>query len=191
MVFLFLQTWLWILLAGLLGLLIGWLIWGHRSSAESADMALLKRQLEDCREQCRNLESDRDEALAGAALPASVALAAGPAAQEMSPGGDEDIEPVIQDDWKPVALDEPEGEADDLKRIKGIGPVIEKTLNELGIFHFRQVAAFTADNIKWVDNYIAFPGRIQREEWISQAASLDAGETTEFSNRYDKSDRRR
>ena len=69
-------------------------------------------------------------------------------------------------------MDQPDGDIDDLKRISGIGPVLEKTLNNLGIFHFRQIAAFTRENIDWVNNYLSFSGRIERENWVSQAATL-------------------
>ncbi len=72
-------------------------------------------------------------------------------------------------------LDAPQGEKDDLTRISGIGPVIEETLNEMGIFHYHQIAAFTDDDIAMVNDDISFPGRIEREEWISQAKELAAG----------------
>jgi len=91
------------------------------------------------------------------------------------------------DDMRPTALASSEGEADDLKRISGVGPVIEKTLNGLGIFHFSQIAAFTRDNIAWVDNAIDFPGRIEREDWVGQCALLAEGKATDFAERYDRS----
>ena len=81
------------------------------------------------------------------------------------------------------ALAGPEGEPDDLKRISGIGPGIEKTLHELGIFHFRQIAAFTPENVAWVNRRLRFKGRIEREDWIGQARTLAAGGETEFSQR--------
>jgi NADH-quinone oxidoreductase subunit E len=65
--------------------------------------------------------------------------------------------------------------ADDLQRIKGIGPVNEGRLHELGIFHFDQIAAWTRPEIRWVGTYLSFPGRIDREQWVSQAGSLAAG----------------
>ena len=51
------------------------------------------------------------------------------------------VEPVRG--MPPLPLPGPEGEPDDLKLISGIGPGIEKTLHELGIYHFRQIAEFT------------------------------------------------
>jgi NADH-quinone oxidoreductase subunit E len=65
--------------------------------------------------------------------------------------------------------------ADDLQRIKGIGPVNEQRVHELGIFHFDQIAAWTRPEIRWVGTYLSFPGRIDREQWVSQAGSLAAG----------------
>jgi NADH-quinone oxidoreductase subunit E len=77
----------------------------------------------------------------------------------------------------PEGLSAPEGEPDDLKKISGIGPGIEKTLHGLGIYHFRQIAGFTSDNVAWVNQRLRFKGRIEREEWIEQARKLAAGET--------------
>ena len=74
---------------------------------------------------------------------------------------------------------------DDLKRIKGIGPKNEDALNELGIFTFRQIADWTPANVDWVEDYMSFPGRIEREDWIAQAKELATGGETEFSKRVD------
>ena len=72
-------------------------------------------------------------------------------------------------------LDAPEGEPDDLKLISGVGPVLEGKLNDLGIFHFWQVAQFEQRDIDLVNEAMAFPGRIERDEWIDQAKTLAAG----------------
>lgn len=96
-----------------------------------------------------------------------------------SSGGDEDNEGL-----RPEALTQPRGGvADDLKKISGVGPKLEKTLNGLGIYHFSQIAAFTRDNVAWVDRHLRFKGRIDREKWIEQAKVLAAGGDTEFSRR--------
>jgi predicted flap endonuclease-1-like 5' DNA nuclease len=76
----------------------------------------------------------------------------------------------------PEQLTAPHGRADDLKRISGIGPSIEKMLNGLGIYHFRQIAAFTPENVAWVDRRLRFRGRIAREDWIGQAKALSEGD---------------
>ena len=62
--------------------------------------------------------------------------------------------------------------ADDLKTIKGIGKVLEDKLHGLGVFHFDQIAAWTDEEVNWVNDHLSFKGRIQREEWIPQAKRL-------------------
>ncbi len=81
-------------------------------------------------------------------------------------------EPVAQ--AKPQGLTEARGgQPDDLKRIKGVGPKLEKLLHTLGFFHFDQVAAWTAEEIAWVDdNLEGFKGRVTRDEWVAQAKEL-------------------
>lgn len=77
---------------------------------------------------------------------------------------------------RPPALEAPEGEgADDLKQLRGIGPQNELRLNEIGIFHLRQIAAWTPEEAAWVGSYLAFPGRIEREDWMGQAKAIIAG----------------
>ena len=66
-------------------------------------------------------------------------------------------------------LSGPQGEADDLKLIKGVGKVLEGKLNEAGIYHFWQVAALKGDQIEELEQEMSFPGRITRDDWVSQA----------------------
>ncbi|MEO0466576.1 MAG: 50S ribosomal protein L21 [Pseudomonadota bacterium] len=66
----------------------------------------------------------------------------------------------------------PQGEADDLKKIKGVGKVLEGKLNTAGIFHFWQVAALKADQITELEEEMSFPGRVDRDNWVEQAADL-------------------
>lgn len=96
---------------------------------------------------------------------------------------------IERDEWIPQAqevmqggegrklkyLDGPEGEPDDLKLISGVGPVLEDRLNELGIYHFRQIAKFESKDIDLVNDAMSFPGRIERDEWIAQAKNLAEG----------------
>jgi NADH-quinone oxidoreductase subunit E len=77
------------------------------------------------------------------------------------------------------AMDGPEmlkaargGKADDLKLIKGVGPKLEGVLNDLGVYHFDQIAAWTEDEVAWVDERLKFKGRIARDGWIAQAKQL-------------------
>ena len=81
------------------------------------------------------------------------------------------------------------GAADDLKRIKGIGPKLEASLNELGFYHFDQIAAWSDSDVDWADE--KFGGtlkRVRRDDWVAQARTLAEGGDTDFSKKVDKGD---
>lgn len=80
------------------------------------------------------------------------------------------------------------GAVDDLKRIRGIGVLIEKKLNSLGITGYEQVANWTRADIDRISELLDFKGRIERENWIEQARILASGGQTEFSRRVDRGD---
>jgi NADH-quinone oxidoreductase subunit E len=77
-----------------------------------------------------------------------------------------------------------EGRPDNLQRISGIGPKNERTLHGLGFFHFDQIAAWSEEEIAWVDDRFKFNGRIMREEWRKQAQLLAEGKEEEFHQLY-------
>ena len=80
-------------------------------------------------------------------------------------------------DPKPELLGKPRGgKADDLSLIWGVGPKLEQMLNDMGIWHFDQIAAWTKANLAYVDDkLVGFKGRAARDEWISQARKLAKG----------------
>ncbi|TCO72518.1 endonuclease [Rhodovulum euryhalinum] len=81
------------------------------------------------------------------------------------------------------------GGADDLKKIKGVGPKLEKMLNDMGFYHYDQIANWTAAEVAWVDeNLEGFKGRVSRDEWVAQAGILATGGETEFSKKVDEGD---
>jgi large subunit ribosomal protein L21 len=75
-----------------------------------------------------------------------------------------------------AAFTPPPGEPDDLKKIGGVGKVLEGKLNAIGITRFEQIAAFTAEDIAKVDELLSFKGRVEREDWVAQAAELAKGD---------------
>lgn len=85
----------------------------------------------------------------------------------------------LVDDSRPQAIERPEV-VDDLKLISGVGPKIESILHELGVFTFKQIADWTEVERKWVDGYLNFHGRIDREEWVKQADALAKGGVEEY-----------
>jgi predicted flap endonuclease-1-like 5' DNA nuclease len=74
----------------------------------------------------------------------------------------------------PAFLAAPEGKPDDLQVIKGIGPKLERLLHDLGVWHYRQIAAWAPGEIVWINGKIDFKGRVQREKWVAQARALAA-----------------
>jgi len=90
---------------------------------------------------------------------------------------------------KPALLTEAKnGKKDNLTLVKGIGKVLEERLNNLGIFHFEQIASWTKAEQAWIDKYMSFPGRVEREEWVKQAKKLLKGIETEFAKRVKSGD---
>ena len=109
---------------------------------------------------------------------AVAAVAAEPAVVAAGPG------------TRPAGLTGPRaGGADDLKRIKGIGPKLETLCNTLGFYHYDQIAGWGANEVAWVDlNLEGFKGRVTRDDWVAQAKLLAAGGQTAFSAKVDKGD---
>lgn len=64
---------------------------------------------------------------------------------------------------------------DDLKLIGGVGPALEKKLNEAGITSLKEIAAWKKADIAEFDEKLSFHGRIEREDWVGQAKDLLAG----------------
>ena len=75
---------------------------------------------------------------------------------------------------------------EDLKRIRGIGVLIEKKLNSMGVVSYEQIANWSAQDIDRVSQSLDFKGRIERENWVEQARILASGGATEFSRRVDR-----
>ena len=108
-------------------------------------------------------------AAASMTKPAAKAAAKAPAKSAAAPEGSVgEVQPEILK--KPRA-----GGADDLKRISGVGPKLEGVLNDLGFWHFDQIAAWTPEQVAWVDSRLKFKGRIERDGWIAQAAEFAKG----------------
>ena len=66
----------------------------------------------------------------------------------------------------------PFGQIDDLKLIKGVGAVLERRLNDAGIFHFWQIAKLRKAQMDMLEGSLRFPGRMTRDNWKAQARAL-------------------
>ncbi len=79
----------------------------------------------------------------------------------------------------------PAGAADDLTRIKGLGPKIAALLGEFGVTTFAQIAAWTPEEVERIDAKMGrFSGRITRDQWVEQAKMLAAGDETAFARQF-------
>jgi len=196
--FLLAEIWVLLALAACIGLIAGWLIWGGRAASQ-ADLFRLQTQLD--RERARTKAalagphtdippmegggyrrpdlSPTDASPVPPVAPQTAAIPQPP--EDMTP------EPVVpaQTDAKPASLDAPRhGIPDDLTKISGIGPKLASLCNDLGFFHYDQIAAWTADEIAWVDdNLEGFNGRVTRDAWVEQAKALAKNDTPIFARR--------
>lgn len=96
--------------------------------------------------------------------------------------------PAIDDKNRPAGIPRPDS-PDDLKLISGVGPKIEGILHSLGIYTFAQVAAWKKAERDWVDGYLKFKGRIEREDWSRQAKALAKGGEAEYIKVFGKKPR--
>lgn len=76
--------------------------------------------------------------------------------------------PAAKKDNAPPKMKKP-AKPDDLKRISGVGPKLEGVLNGLGIYKFEQISKWKKAEREWVDGYLKFKGRIDRDNWVAQA----------------------
>ncbi len=119
---------------------------------------LIKQELESQKETATTMEKE---------LQAIQAQVTTPPANDLDMNLTKSTRPV----W---ILEEANGLKDDLQKIKGIGPVMEKLLNEIGIFHYNQLARMNESDCLWVSDRIrTFPKRIKRDRWQQQAVELD------------------
>ncbi|MCR5859585.1 NADH-quinone oxidoreductase subunit E [Mesorhizobium sp. J428] len=87
--------------------------------------------------------------------------------------------PSLTDKNRPAGIEKP-STLDDLKLISGVGPRIEGILHSLGIYTFAQVASWKKAEREWVDGYLNFKGRIERDDWVKQAKALAKGGVAEY-----------
>jgi NADH-quinone oxidoreductase subunit E len=99
-----------------------------------------------------------------------------------------DAKPSLDSKDRPAAVARP-AKPDDLQLISGVGPKIEATLHSLGIFTYAQVASWKKAERDWVDGYLSFSGRIEREDWVKQAKALAKGGVAEYIRVFGKKPR--
>lgn len=196
--FLLTEIWVLLALAILLGLLAGWIIWGGRGDNGAAAEEVRRLRLALEKERARARASVKDTVgdvppMQGGGytrptpppkptvqpiatpqpVPDEVDTAPAPVAPAPAPAPAPT--PATQAaHQKPAGLDAPrDGLPDDLTQIKGIGAKLARLCNDLGFYHFDQIAAWTDAEIAWVDdNLEGFKGRVTRDKWVDQARVL-------------------
>jgi len=179
-------------LALLVGIAVAFYLSRRSNDPASAPDATLAKSTEPASAPAASAAASSDPAPAPKPAPAPSA-ATEPETDVEAPDLDFDGDGVIEgtnEGTRPATLGGPrDGKADDLKKIKGVGPKLEVLLNRLGFYHFDQVASWTSDEAAWVDaNLEGFKGRVGRDDWVSQAKLLASGGATEFSKRVDGGD---
>lgn len=128
-----------------------------------ADHAALQAELDDCRSALESALAPApvasEQEVDSEAIASAAAAAASGAAGLMGSSPPKQAPPTAQ-------------AADDLQRIRGIGPKIAGILHELGVERYQQIAGWTPDEVEAINAQLKFKGRIEREEWIAQAQAL-------------------
>ncbi|MBN8485928.1 MAG: hypothetical protein J0L50_14270 [Sphingomonadales bacterium] len=125
------------------------------------------------------------------APPASVGLAG--VGEAVAVGAQDVVEEAAAEAEAPAAPEpapapeSPAGTADDLSRIKGLGPKLQALLPTLGITSYAQIAALTEADLAELDTKLgAFAGRPAKDNWVEQARFLAAGDTAGFEAKFGK-----
>lgn len=129
---------------------------------DSAEADRLRLELQDAHERQRGLETELARLRTLMSNRETIAVKATPAAK------------FTTDAPRPASLfDQRPDHVDDLKEVKGIGPVMERILNENGCYQFQQLANFSSRDIEWISQALgSFPDRIDRDQWVEQAKAL-------------------
>jgi len=167
-------------------------VWlGALSGAAEASQRLMQPLIEDFEARVEQFEDANSSSIKARATAKTLIAEAQSFAQEVTdiaakepantapavnaaPAAGEAADVLLPEDFRqPRAIDRP-AKPSDLKAISGIGPKLEKVLNGLGIWTYAQIAAWSPQEIAWVDDYLSFNGRIGRDDWTAQAAVLTA-----------------
>ena len=202
------EYWIWLVVALVIGLLVAWYVFhaSRRTNVtgaskdvldEGADRAQRNRALIDSAPAAAR---DAVDESAPAVVPVAAPTGLGGAGAAVAAAADE-AEVVMQDQPLPKAepgtespadtpaLETAPAAADDLTRLKGVGPKLASRLHELGINTFGQIAAWDDQEIDRIDSQLGrFEGRIRRDAWVEQAKFLAAGDTAAYQERFGKLD---
>ena len=163
-----------------IGLLVAWWLFGR-----SARGARVRHHARDVLDEGA-APAQRNQALIDAPSAATVAVTPPPAA-EIIGGVGEAVALAASPEPVPAPAPVADDAADDLRRIKGIGPKLVALLASLGVTRFDQIAAWSDADIDRIDGQLGtFAGRIRRDSWVEQAKFLSAGDVAGFEAQFGK-----
>ena len=168
MVWLAAQMWGLLALSLALGLLVGRWIWrqpqSNRNDEADKELAQLRSRIEESAAEKAKLRSQLLEYETEQPHSSSNQASSNQASSDQD---STEVDPILYESAS-------DGNADDLKLIKGIGPQLEKMLNDMGIYYYHQIAAWTDSQATKIDDRLRFKGRIMRDNWRAQASALSS-----------------
>ncbi|BEV01091.1 hypothetical protein [Novosphingobium olei] len=177
-------------------LLVAWLLWGRKKPAPA------RREYRDVLSEGAG-PAQRNDALIDAPPAAAIPPIVPPVVPPIVPApatgimagvaevvaheAQEEVEAAAVVAAGPAAAPVEAGSADDLTRIKGVGPKLNARLKELGVTRFAQIAAWSEADLAAIDAQLgAFAGRPKRDAWIEQATLLAGGDTGAYEAKFGK-----
>jgi len=158
---LFMEILVYLLIAGLIGFVVGWYVRGEYDKTP-----LEPKEEESTEEVAEKSVSPKEENIVE-----DVAEVIESEIEKEEEIKEEVDEASVKEEIEHLEEARSEGK-DKLSTIKGIGPVLEEKLNKLGIYHFDQIAVWTVEQQAWIGKELQFPKRVEREEWVKQAKEL-------------------
>lgn len=177
-------NWLALVLVLLIGLLVAWWIYARATKPRE------RHRAPDALDEGA-APAARNQALIDA--PSAAALAdSGPSilggvGEVIAVAAQDEVAAASAADLPRETIAEVGGEADDLRKIKGVGPKLVTLLASLGVTRFAQIAEWTEADIDRIDGQLGtFAGRVRRDSWVEQAKFLAAGDVAGFEGKFGK-----
>lgn len=168
-------NWIAVAVVLVLALLVVWRVWGRKSPAP------LAREFNDVLSEGA-APAQRNTALIDTAPAAAIPPITPPAAAGILGGMGEVVAAAAEQEVEEAAV-----KADDLTRIKGLGPKLNARLAELGVTTYAQIAGWGEDDIKAIDAQLgSFAGRPVRDNWVEQAKLLAGDDAAAYEAKFGK-----
>jgi predicted flap endonuclease-1-like 5' DNA nuclease len=182
-------NWLALALVLIIGLLVAWWIYARATRPRErhrAPDALDEGVAPAARNQAL-IDAPSSAALGAAALADSGPSIFGGVGEVIAVAAQDEVAAASAADLPRETIVATAGEADDLRKIKGVGPKLVTLLASLGITRFSQIAAWTDADIDRIDAQLGtFAGRVRRDAWVEQAKFLAAGDVAGFEGKFGK-----